>query len=171
MGMLSGAEADVLVAHGEGMMMAFVEELARHGGPTIDADELMLRFRLSSATGLLGMIQFIEQDIYPEVSRAEFATIKDRWDPRIQGKWNARCRAIAIICQLELYEKSDLYGTFMNWAKKHGLTAGKYGWPPAASRAVRSCTRNHSGTSTRGVLRSNPHSVGGERRMTQGRMR
>ena len=135
MGMLSGAEAEVLYAHEEGLMRCFADEYAACGGPQLDVDELLLRFRLSYAGMVLGALQYIEQDIYPECSRADFETISTRWDPKLMGRWNARCRTIAILCMLGFWEKHDLHGAVMGWAKKMGLRDGKFGYPPVAAPA------------------------------------
>ena len=54
-------------------------------------------------------------------SEEEWATIESRWDPRIMGVWNVRCRTVALVQILAFYEKADLYTTFMEWADKEGV--------------------------------------------------
>ena len=130
MGMFSGAEADVLLAHEEGLMRCFADEYVACGGPRLEYAELLLRFRLSYAMMALSALQFIEQDVYPECPKEDFAKITDRWDPLLMGRWNARCRAITIMCILSFWERHDLHGIFLGWASREGLTSGKFGYPP-----------------------------------------
>ena len=88
----------------------------KYGGPLVDPNELQLQFRLSFVASFVGNLQFIEKDIYSEgPSLEEWKSIHSRWDAKIMGQWNTRCRTIAIIQLLGFYEAANLYTTFMNW--------------------------------------------------------
>ena len=52
-------------------------------------------------------------------SMAEWNSVQDRWDPLVMGKWNVRCRTIAILQLLGFYKAAPLHATFMAWVKKH----------------------------------------------------
>ena len=56
-GCLSGCEPDVLVDHQAGLFRAFADEYAKHGGPSVDADELLLMYRLSVPNQIVAFIR------------------------------------------------------------------------------------------------------------------
>ncbi len=116
LGCLSGAEPEVLVAHEDGLMRAFSEELYRWGGPLIDPNELKLQYRLAFVAGMPTMFQYIRSDILSELPEpSDWAGIADRWDPRVMGRWDLRCRLTAIIQALGFYRAVPLHSTFMAW--------------------------------------------------------
>jgi len=113
---LSGVEPDVLARHEEGLMRCYSEEFHKYGGALLDPNELRLQFRLSFCATFVGNLQFIETDIKREgPSRAEWAKITDRWDELIMGRFNVRCRVIAIMQLLAFYEAVPVHATFMEW--------------------------------------------------------
>jgi len=116
MGSLSGVEVDVLLQHEMGLMECYSAEYHKYGGPLIDPLELQLQFRLSFVSTFLGNLQYIDNEVKVEgPPQAEFLTIADRWDPRIMGVWNVRCRIIGILQLLSFYEAANLRETFMQW--------------------------------------------------------
>ena len=75
---------------------------------------------------LVNALQFIESDIYREgVAREEWATIESVQDPRVMGRWNVRCRTIAIIQALGYYREANLHPIFMAWVKRNRLEEGE----------------------------------------------
>ena len=118
MGCLSGAEPDVLSTHVEGFMRSFAAEYASAGGPAIDPLELLLQFKLLFVSTLVNSLSFIESDIYKEgPPEHEWALIESKEDPRVMGRWNVRCRVIAIIQALAFWKTEDLHATFMAWVR------------------------------------------------------
>lgn len=62
----------------------------------------------------MGNLQYIRSEILKDMpSKAQWNTVSDRWDPAVMGKWNVRCRTIAIIQLLGFYHSTPLYKTFM----------------------------------------------------------
>ena len=121
-GCLSGAEPELLLAHEEALMRCFCDELAACGGKRLSAAELLRQWRLLFLVGLVGQIQFIESDIKNEgVPFAEWPSIVSRDDPRIMGRWNVRCRTIALIDAVGFYQRSHLHNNFMAWVSEQGL--------------------------------------------------
>ena len=41
--------------------------------------------------------------------------MRDRWDPRIMGTWQVRCRVIAMIQLLGYWRAGDIHRHFMDW--------------------------------------------------------
>lgn len=115
MGCLSGAEADVLTAHLEGLLSCFAAEYEKCGGPQIDPVELLLQFKLLYVMSMIQSFSFIDTDVYREgPPRPEWASIESKDDERVMGNWNVRCRVIAIIQGLAFWKKQVL-GT--HWAQ------------------------------------------------------
>jgi hypothetical protein len=99
-------------------MRCFSEEYHRFGGPLVDPAELSLQYRLTFVTGFIGNLQYIESEILKDMpSKAEWNSVEDRWDPRVMGKWNVRCRTIGILQLLSFYQAAPLYETFMEWVR------------------------------------------------------
>jgi len=120
MGCLSGIEPDVLLAHEEGLTRCYSAEYYKHGGPLVDPDELRLQMRLTMVTSFLGNLQYIESEILKDMpSKAEWNSVKSHWDPLVMGKWNVRCRTVAIMQMLAYYLKAPLHDTFMEWVAEH----------------------------------------------------
>ena len=118
MGCLSGAEPDVLSEHLEGFMRCFAAEYAKAGGPTIDPLELLLQFKLLYVSTLVNGLSFIESDIYKEgPPEGEWKTIMSKEDSRVMGRWNVRCRVIAILQCLAFWKMQNLHKVFMEWVK------------------------------------------------------
>ena len=126
MGAFSGCEASVLIEHEAGLMAAFCDEYYASGGPKLDAAEVLLMFKLAYAGTLVPSLAFIESEVYVEgPSKAEWPSITDRWDERIMGVWNVRCRVIAIVEMLSYFVDADLHSTVMGWVRTQpGLEDG-----------------------------------------------
>mmetsp|Transcript_12506 Transcript_12506/g.36121 ORF Transcript_12506/g.36121 Transcript_12506/m.36121 type:complete len:185 (-) Transcript_12506:109-663(-) len=119
MGCLSGAEPDVLAKHISPLIRCFIDEYAREGGPMLDAEELLLQFNLMFVHTLVGSLTFIQTDIYLEgPPREEWQNVRSKDDPCVMGRWNVRCRTIAILQLLGLWHMSDLHSVYMQFAER-----------------------------------------------------
>ena len=59
---------------------------------------------------------FIGSEVYPQgPSKEEWPSVRDRWDPRIMGTWQVRCRVIAMIQLLGYWRAGDIHRHFMDW--------------------------------------------------------
>lgn len=118
LGSLSGAEPSVLIAHLGPLVQCFVTEYEREGGPRIDAATLLLQVLLLFVYTMVGSLTFIATDIYHEgPSRADWATVQSRDDPRVMGRWNVRCRTIAILQQLAFWDAVDLHALYVRFGR------------------------------------------------------
>jgi len=118
MGCLSGAEPEVLSSHLESFMRTFAMEYVASGGPAIDPVELLLQFKLLYVSTLVNGLSFIESDILKEgPPQHEWRQVMSKEDPRVMGRWNVRCRLIAIMQSLAFWRAEDLHKTFMAWVK------------------------------------------------------
>ena len=116
---MSGAEPDVLSRNIRDLVDCFVCEYSNAGGPEISTEVLLLQFHLLSVQALVGSFSFIVSDIFKEgPSQDEWATVMTTNDTRVMGRWNVRCRVIAIIQQLLFWEKNDLTKIMLSWAEK-----------------------------------------------------
>jgi len=118
MGCLSGAEPAVLAQHIGPLVRCFVDEYAKEGGPQIDAGSLLLQFQLLFVHTLVGSLTFIASDIYSEgPPRAEWASVRSKDNPRVMGRWNVRCRTVAILQQLAFWDIVDLHAVYVRFAE------------------------------------------------------
>ena len=132
MGSVSGMEPDVLLAHDEGLMRCFADEYAKCGGPTLDASDLLTRFRLAYLGLMLGILGFVASgDVYKQgLSKEDYATLSGRKDERLMGVWELRCNVTMIVKCLGYWAKRDIHGEVLSWAREHKLDQGLYSWPP-----------------------------------------
>ena len=132
MGSVSGMEPDVLLAHDEGLMRCFADEYAKCGGPTLDASDLLTRFRLAYLGLMLGILGFVASgDVYKQgLSKEDYATLSGRKDERLMGVWELRCNVTMIVKCLGYWAKRDIHGDVLSWAREHKLDQGLYSWPP-----------------------------------------
>ena len=118
-GCLSGCDPDVLLTHEKALFRAFSDEYKRHGGPRVDASELLLLYHLSIPGQVVGMIPFITSEIYPQgPSKAEWPSIKSVWDPRIMGQWQCRCRVVALLQLCRYWHAGKIHSRVMEWVKR-----------------------------------------------------
>jgi len=119
LGCLSGAEPSVVADHLQGLMECFVSEYKTAGGPKISAEVLLLQYQLLSVQALVGSFSFITSDIYTEgPQRSEWPSVMNTDDPRVMGRWNVRCRTIAIIHQLTIWKLMNLGKIMLAWSKE-----------------------------------------------------
>ncbi|KAL1523109.1 hypothetical protein AB1Y20_018066 [Prymnesium parvum] len=118
MGCLSGAEPGVLTTHIESLMRCFAAEYEKEGGPSIDPLELLLQFKLLYTSNMLSHFSYIASDVYREgPPKEEWKTILSKEDPRVMGRWNVRCRVIAVIQSLAFWKMQNLHEVFMKWVR------------------------------------------------------
>merc|ERR1719401_599845 len=92
LGCLTSCEGEMLYEHEMGYMRCFAEEYRRECGISLDVDEMLRQWHLNYCCGyLLSMSVNIEQEVFREVPREEWATIKSLNDERVVGRWNTRC--------------------------------------------------------------------------------
>ena len=117
-GCLGGCEAELFLAHEEGLISAYSREYHKYGGPLVDPNELMLQYRLSFVSGFVNALQYIESEVLKDMpSKQEWNAVKSGWDPAVMGKWNVRCRTLAIVQSLKIYKAAPMYNTFMAWVR------------------------------------------------------
>eukprot|EP00443_Scrippsiella_acuminata_P084788 CAMPEP_0115545616 /NCGR_PEP_ID=MMETSP0271-20121206/92697_1 /TAXON_ID=71861 /ORGANISM="Scrippsiella trochoidea, Strain CCMP3099" /LENGTH=623 /DNA_ID=CAMNT_0002978971 /DNA_START=24 /DNA_END=1894 /DNA_ORIENTATION=+ len=85
MGCLSGADADVLDAHEEGLMKIFCDEYKRYGGPQLDWRDVLLRYHLRWGAFVADSVQWIERDIFRECPKDEWGDIKSIFDEKFMA--------------------------------------------------------------------------------------
>lgn len=115
MGCLSGADADLLDAHEEGLMKMFCDEYARYGGPRIQVEDLLLRYHLQWPSFAMDACQWVERDIYRECPKEEWPSIKTMLDDQFVNRWNVRCRGTTLVNALEFYHRRPFKRIFDEW--------------------------------------------------------
>jgi hypothetical protein len=73
---------DVLTANIDGYLDCFISTYAEHGGPKLNKKELRSMFILTALQQLIQLCYAVPQ-IIKMCPQKEWATIEDRWDPRI----------------------------------------------------------------------------------------
>ena len=120
MGCLSGADADLLDAHEEGLMRMFCEEYERYGGPHLEPSEMLLRYHLQWPSFTMDACQWVDRDIYVQCPREEWSTIKTMLDDKFVDRWNVRCRGTTLVNAFEFYHRRDLKKIFDDWLSGPG---------------------------------------------------
>ena len=120
-GCLAGATPDLLLAHEDGILQAFVDEYARCGGPLLDLKEVRLRFHLGYISFVYDSVQWLEREVYKETTREELGSFETTLDENFQGRWATRCRCQTLIYAFTYYVKrGDFKATFDEWARGAG---------------------------------------------------
>ena len=66
------------------------------------------------------MLPFIGTEIYPQgPPKAEWPSITDRWDARIMGTWNVRCRVVALLQLTRYWEAAQVCTRARTHAHEH----------------------------------------------------
>ena len=125
-------------------MRCFADEYFKYGGPQVDPNLLRLQFRLAFCTGFAGNLQYIEAEVLKEMpSKEEWRSVRDRcagqrramggsvngvsswrrplnrWDPRVMGRWNVRCRTVAFLQLIRAHEALGMHSFFMEWVRQN----------------------------------------------------
>jgi len=112
-GSLTSCEGEVLLEHEMGFLKCFVDEFYRECGLKIDLAELYRMFLISCLTNVAGYCLNIEMEIFREVPREEWATIRAIEDSRVLGNWNTRCYVYMIRIVLKYL--------YLHWTKNGSL--------------------------------------------------
>lgn len=121
MGVLVGAEADLMLAHEEGIIRSFVDEYQRCGGPALDFEEVQLRYHLMYISVVYDCLQWIERDILKMTTKEALRKMSGALDPDFQGLFRVRCRTLTISSGWEYYIKRGSFKkTFDKWANGAG---------------------------------------------------
>jgi hypothetical protein len=108
-GMICAAETDFLDRHETGLRRLLLEHYETLGGPRIDPalfDRCVL-----VATALLGVAWMIDAPALIEVEIPDFATVEDRFDPRIRDLFIPRCQLQLMTVFLWLWRSHDIGAT------------------------------------------------------------
>jgi len=97
---------DIFIEHEENLFKCFANEFSRYGGGEIDAEELILRTQLMYAQGMIGVCINLQGYALVSTPREEWATIRDKKDDRIMGRWDTRCHALAAEQQMTVWRRS-----------------------------------------------------------------
>lgn len=117
---LSGADADVLDAHEEGLMKMFCDEYMRYGGPNVKVEDLLLRYHLQWPSFAMDACQWVERDIYRECPKEEWPSITSMLDEKFVNRWNVRCRGTTLVNALDYYNRRPFYKIFEEWSRGAG---------------------------------------------------
>mmetsp|Transcript_47238 Transcript_47238/g.113310 ORF Transcript_47238/g.113310 Transcript_47238/m.113310 type:complete len:731 (+) Transcript_47238:119-2311(+) len=130
---------DTLTKHLDGYLACLVDTYQEYGGPELDKEVIRVQFVLSALEQMFGLISAVPH-IYRMCAKKHFATIQDRWDPRIaaniQGQSTLRLyihvmNSIVRIIQewkgAEMVSKwvSDISGWFSCPPKSEAVIKGK----------------------------------------------
>lgn len=98
----------------------FCDEYARYGGPKLELDEMLLRYRLVWPAFVMDACQWVERDIYRECPKNEWHTIKTIFDDKFVDRWNVRCRGTTLINCFEYYPRRNFKKIFDDWKNGPG---------------------------------------------------
>jgi len=82
---LFSAEAEVIENHMDAIYQSFIDGCAAMGGPVYDLSELRLRMELELAVAATFMPGSVPM-VYKYIKAGEWASIKDRHDPKVAGR-------------------------------------------------------------------------------------
>jgi len=121
LGCLSGADADDLLAHEEGILKCFVDEYERCGGPKVPVEEVVLRWHLAYITFAYDCSGWIERHVTKETSQEEFLSFTGMEDERFQERFYTRCGSMPTInCFTYYIKRGNLKAIFDEWAAGKG---------------------------------------------------
>merc|ERR1712129_558519 len=120
LGCLSGATADFLDEHEEGLMRIFCDEYERYGGPHLDWQDLLLRYHLMWPNFVVDACRWIEEDIYMECPKEEWPTIRSIMDDKFIGRWNVRCRGTTLINAFDFWNRRPFRKIMEDWMAGKG---------------------------------------------------
>lgn len=121
LGCLSGADTETLLAHEEGIIKCFVDEYYRCGGPSIDLDETVLRWRLALITYCYDCYTYVERSVYKETPFEEFTKFTGPLDPAFQERFYTRCASLPTINTWNFYiTRGNFKAIFDEWARGAG---------------------------------------------------
>lgn len=123
-GCIGQASVDIYVDNYRTWIQAAVDSYHAEGGPKLDLERVFTASDLAMALSASGLAMNT-MAILKDVKMAEWTSITDLMDTRIQSKWNAKMHTYACKNTLLLWQKLDLYSKFRQWQKDQGLPATK----------------------------------------------
>merc|ERR1712217_559955 len=79
------------------IIKCFVDDYYRCGGPKLDLEEVLLRYRLAYITFVYDACQWIERDLYKQMPKEEIAKFTGEMDDGFQAAFRVRCRSMTVI--------------------------------------------------------------------------
>ncbi len=105
-GMTCAAETDFLEAHEEELTRLVLDEYQAHGGPAVPLEDFVRSIHLSMA--LLGTAWMLDAPSLIEAEIPDYATLKDRFDPRIRDKFIPRAQLQLMTVYLNEWRRYDI---------------------------------------------------------------
>mmetsp|Transcript_62697 Transcript_62697/g.178022 ORF Transcript_62697/g.178022 Transcript_62697/m.178022 type:complete len:529 (+) Transcript_62697:2279-3865(+) len=109
-----GAEPEMMDEHEEGLTRVFVDEFEKACGIHLGFDDFYLHVKLSQIATFCGCCANLG-GVYRIMPKAEWKTVKSRFDPKIDNTFLLRCYTVQIIFLLALWQKRSPYPFFQKW--------------------------------------------------------
>jgi hypothetical protein len=113
-GMICAAETGFLNAHKTDLLALLARVYQESGGPAIDPDELALMVKLSIA--VLGIAWILDAPSLVEAQLPDYATLQDRYDPRLKNNFLARAQLQLLMVLLNEWHFDDIGGALRDFA-------------------------------------------------------
>lgn len=113
-GITCAAEPDFLARHEAGLAALFAERYAEAGGPAIAAERMHFLVKLSMA--VLGTAWMLDAPAIVTRELPDFATVKDRFDPRLTGNFLARAQSHLLWVFISEWTHQDIGGALRQFA-------------------------------------------------------
>jgi len=123
-GSITSATGEVLDEHEDGLLQCWIDEYYKECGIKVDFDEMKRHWNLGYMNYLYSMGMNIEQEVFRECPREEWATLTDLFDERTAGMWNCRCYVFMIYNALTYLmrrwkrngeKRLHIHDTFIEW--------------------------------------------------------
>lgn len=122
LGCLSGADPDCMIAHEAKVLKSFVDEYARCGGPTLDLEEVLMRYHLAYITFVYDSASWLDKQVFRETPKEEFLKFTGIQDENFQNKFYTRCGSMTVLYAYWQYiARGDFYkSVFDKWSSAAG---------------------------------------------------
>jgi hypothetical protein len=109
-GAFSAAEIELWDRHLDGLLVLFIEEFQRCGGPAVDVEELRLHLHLYIA--MMGLAWLMDVPALVQAQVRDLSEVESRFDPRVRENEAVRVRLHMMTTFLHLWQTQD-FGTLM----------------------------------------------------------
>lgn len=116
-----GPEVDVFDEHEAKLVQLFIDEYQRVTGFKIDFADLYMQIKLSQAAVLPGCCANLGSMLRNVIQTKDWKDVKDRFDPRIDHNFLARCYFVQVELFLGMWKNRSPYKYFKDWLKKTGI--------------------------------------------------
>lgn len=123
---MSTAQAQHFLEHEDKWFQCFVDEIKRFGGPEIDAEKFKRIVRLNYAAGVAGMCNTCVTNVFALSQEEEWKDVKDKFHEVVMDRWNIRCNALDAEIKVQVWRRSTIWQTVLDWAKEQGLPTDPY---------------------------------------------